>query len=175
MSPRMGQMLLDRVRPILRAAIARGAVRPCGSEDLQELEQDGLAQAACMLESAELAGKTVAANSVAFFVLQALRSGRRHGCCSRTDAMSPAAELDGNVVLRSMDESLGPDDDYPDHEITLHDCLQSSGEDPASQGSRELDWDLAFETLNSTDREILCATAFGIPGTELGLSFNVSP
>ena len=42
MSLRTGQMLLDGVRPIIRASLAKGAVRTVGCEDLQEREQDGI-------------------------------------------------------------------------------------------------------------------------------------
>ena len=116
MSPRAGQMLLDGVRPIIRAALARGAVRTVGSEDLEELEADAVAQAANMLDSAELAGKEVSPNSVAFYVLQSLRSGRRSGYAGRADAMSPAAALDGRVTVLSLDEPFGYADDDPDGE-----------------------------------------------------------
>ena len=57
MSPKAGQILLDNVRPIIRASLARGAVKTVGCEDLQDLEQDALVQAANMIESAEQAGK----------------------------------------------------------------------------------------------------------------------
>jgi hypothetical protein len=97
MSPRTGQLLLDGVRPIIRASLAKGAVKTVGCEDLQELEADGMAQAANMLESAELAGKEVSASSVAFYALQALKSGRRYGCCGRSDVMSSATQIDGKL------------------------------------------------------------------------------
>ena len=108
MSPKAGQLLLDGVRPIIRASLAKGAVKTMGCEDLQELEADGMAQAANMLESAELAGKEVSPNSVAFYVLQALRSGRRFGCASRTDAMSPATQRPGNSRSRTPVASRAP-------------------------------------------------------------------
>lgn len=109
MSPRAGTILLDSIRPIIKAALARGVVKTVGSEDLQELEADALAQAAKILDSAELAGREVSPNSVAYYVLQPLRSGRRSGYAGRADVMSPAAALDGRVTLVSMDEPVGDD------------------------------------------------------------------
>ena len=175
MSPRAGQMLLDGVRPIIRAALARGAVRTVGSEDLEELEADAVAQAANMLDSAELAGKEVSPNSVAFYVLQSLRSGRRSGYAGRADAMSPAAALDGRVTVLSLDEPFGYADDDPDEELNLHACLAASGEDPAAQGSRELDWDSALAGLGRADADIVLETAAGTPGLDLGLRYGVTP
>ena len=176
MSPRTGQMLLDGVRPIIRASLAKGAVKTVGSEDLQELEADGMAQAANMLESAEQAGKEVSPNSIAFYVLQSLRSGRRYGCASRTDAMAPSTQLDGHVALVSMDEPVYIADlDGDDDEVDLHSCLAATGEDPALQGSRELDWDQAFAALGHTEQQILFATAMGMPGIELGAYYGVTP
>ncbi len=174
MSPRTGQMLLDSVRPIIRAAIARGAVKTVGCEDLQELEADGMAQAANMLEAAEKAGKAVSPNSVAFYVLQALRSGRRHGSASRTDAMSPATQLDGHAVMLSMDEPLDVFDE-DDDEVDLHSCLASTGEDPAAQGAREIDWDEMMAAINPGDRDLLLSTAAGVPGIDLAFMYNVTP
>ncbi len=175
MSPKAGDMLLRQVRPIIRAALARGAVRPVGIEDLQELEADALAQAAQMLDSAETAGKEVSPNSIAFYVLQSLRSGRRSCYAGRTDVMSPAAQLDGHVTVMSMDEPFGDEDDEGVEEFNLHMCLAASGEDPASQGSRELDWDKALAGLEHTDLDIVLATAMGTPGLDLGLRYGVSP
>lgn len=175
MSPRAGEMLLREVRPIIRASLARGAVKTVGAEDLEELEADAMAQAANMIESAELAGKTVSASSVAYYTLQALRSGRRFGCASRTDAMSPAAQLDGRSVLVSMDEPLCVSDDDDDDEITLHQCLASSGEDPAQASARELDWDGAFAAFDTGERDLLLETAAGTPGIDLALRYHVTP
>ena len=175
MSPKAGQLLLDGVRPIIRASLAKGAVKTMGCEDLQELEADGMAQAANMLESAELAGKEVSPNSVAFYVLQALRSGRRFGCASRTDAMSPATQLDGHVALVSMDEPVFIADLDDDDEVDLHSCLASTGEDPAAQGSRELDWDAMMTFISTEDRDLLIGTAAGVPGTEMAFMYGVTP
>jgi hypothetical protein len=168
-------MLLREVKPIIAASLARGVVKSVGAEDLKELEADALAQAANMIESAEKAGKTVSASSVAFYTLQALRSGRRFGCASRTDAMSVAAQLDGKCVLLSLDEPLDVFDEDDDEEFNLHQCLASTGEDPAMAGARELDWDGAVAGLADGERELLLETAAGTPGIDLAYRYNVTP
>ena len=40
MSPRVGEILLRQVRPIIRAALAKGAVKTVGAEEMEELEAD---------------------------------------------------------------------------------------------------------------------------------------
>jgi hypothetical protein len=175
MTIQAGELLLRRVRPIIRASLARGVVKTVGAEDLEELEADGMAQAANMIEAAEKAGKQLLPNSVAYYTLQAPRSGRRFGCASRTDAMSPAAALDGRVSLVSMDAPLDVFDENDDDEITLHSCLAASGEDPAAQGSRELDWDAMLSSIGASDRDLLLGTAAGVPGLEMAFRYNVTP
>jgi len=176
MTIQAGELLLRQVRPIIRASLARGVVKTVGTEDLEELEADGMAQAANMIEAAEKAGKELLPNSVAYYTLQALRSGRRFGSASRTDAMSPAAALDGRVSLVSMDAPVFiADTDEDDDEVDLHSCLASTGEDPATQGLRDLDWEQAFAALGKSDQHILFATATGVPGIELGVTYGVTP
>ena len=102
-------MLIRQIVPLITAAIARGAVKPTGSEDQEELVAEGIALAARSLDSAEQRGKIIFPNSLAYYAVQALKSGRRSGSAGRTDAMSPAVQLDGAVGLASMDEVIGHD------------------------------------------------------------------
>lgn len=90
--------------------------------------------------------------------------------------MSPATQLDGHAALVSMDEpvyiaDLDGDDDEPD----LHQCLAATGEDPALQGARELDWEAALASIGSSDRDLLLGTAAGVPGTEMAYLYHVTP
>ncbi len=174
MSPKMGQMLLDSVRPILHAVIGRGKVKFFGAEDAEELEADAMAQAAAIVDSAERAGKEVFPSSVAYFALCNLQKGRRWGC-SAGDLMSPALRLSGKVrAVESLDAPIGNGDEDPDDEPTLLDSLASSGEDPASASARVIDWDAVAATLENRELEILGATAAGLQGTEIAAAFNVS-
>lgn len=173
MSPKAGQMLLDNVKPIIHAVIGKGKVKSFGSEDAEELESDAVAQAAAMIESAEREGKELAPNSVAYYALRNLQSGRRFGC-NAGDIMSPALLLQGKVKgLESLDAPIGNGDDDSDEEPTLMDFLATRGEDPGIASAREIDWSSATDTLENRELEILGATAAGRLGTEIAARFRV--
>jgi len=173
MSPRAGQMLLERVKPIIHAVIGKGMVKTFGSETAEELEADAVAQAASMIESAEREGKEVSPNSVAYYALRNLQSGRRFGC-SAGDVMSPALRLSGKVqALESLDAPIGNGDDDEGDEPTLLDFLNTTGEDPGMASARELDWEVATRTLENRELAILGATAAGFLGTQIAARFNV--
>ena len=112
MSPSAGIVLLQQIVPLIAGAIARGAVKPVGCEDHQELQAEGQAMAATMLDRLERKGRVVPPQSIAYYTLQAMKSGRRSGYSGRMDAMCPAASLDRAVQVRSMDEVLGCDPEY---------------------------------------------------------------
>jgi hypothetical protein len=57
LSPYAGMILLEQVMPLIRAAMGKGVAQPVGCEDIAELVQDGIAQAAAMIEASEKAGK----------------------------------------------------------------------------------------------------------------------
>ncbi len=174
MSPRMGQMLLDSVRPILHAVIGRGKVKMFGTEDAEELLSDATAQAAAIIESAERDGKEVFPSSVAYYALRNLQKGRRFGC-GAGDLMSPALRLSGKVrAVESLDAPIGNGDEDPDDEPTLLDSLASSGEDGAAAAARAIDWEAAATALDDRELDVLGATAAGLQGTEIAAAFNVS-
>jgi len=170
-----GELLLRQVRPIIRAVIGKGKVRAVGCEDAEELEADAMAQAAAIIESAERDGKEVFASSVAYYALRNLQKGRRFGC-GAGDVMSPVSRISGKVrAVESLDAPVcAGDDDGHDDGFTLMDSLAATGEDPASQGARELDWDEAAGTLDDRERKILGATASGFQGRELAAECRVS-
>jgi hypothetical protein len=93
MSPQAGFLLHDQIVPRLRSAIPN-AVSFIGSEDAEELVQDGTLIAAKMIHNAEQAGKnvvrnpgasrrgarkvrTINAGSIAYYTIQKLKCGRR--------------------------------------------------------------------------------------------------
>ena len=76
--------------------------------------------------------------------------------------------------MLSTDEPLFIADlDDDDGDAGLHQCLAATGEDPAVQGSRELDWDAASAELDDRELEILGATAAGYQGAEVAAALNV--
>lgn len=162
------------IMPLIAAAVARGAVRPTGCEDQQELQAEGMALAAQMLDSAEARGKTPKAGSVAFYALQALKSGRRSGYAGRRDAMCPGAALDGAVSLRSLDAGLGfSDDNDDDHEVTLHDVLvDDDGDDVDVRAARHLDWGAVV--VDARRHAVLRESAQGYGTSEIAEHLGVS-
>ena len=171
MSPYCGEILVGSVGPIIAATVHR-AIKPVGSETFEELVQDGMAIAAGMLDSAERRGQPLLAKSTAYYALQQLKTGRRSTGATRTDAMCPAAQLDDNVTVASMDEVVPGDEG--DGELSLHELLAAPAEDPAHQAARELDWSELMGDMSERDIALLRTT---INGDSLGLlaqQFGVS-
>lgn len=175
MSPAAGQMLIQAIVPLLNGVIGRGGVKPTGCEDLEELKAEGRAMAAALLDTVESKGKTVTPGNIAYYTLQALKSGRRSGYAGRMDVFCPAAVLDGKVRMISMDAPIGEADDDPSEELTLHTCLASSFEDPQTAGAREIDWEQAMDTLGDRERAVVMATARGTQGLDIAEVLGVSP
>ena len=123
-----------------------------------------------MIESVEAREKAVSPGNVAYYVLQAMKSGRRSGYSGRQDVMCPSAQLDNVVEVSSMDEQVGNDDDP----MTLHDCLAGTGEDPATMAGRNLDWGLVMERLNSREQYVVRETGRGTEGLTMAAALKVS-
>jgi hypothetical protein len=87
-------LLLQEVGPRLRRSITR-TVSNVGSEDRQELLQDGIAIALRLLNSAQRSGKSVTAANLSFYGIKHLRSGRRSTGYWKTDPLHPAAQING--------------------------------------------------------------------------------
>jgi hypothetical protein len=174
MSPAAGQLLIKAIVPLLNGVIGRGGVKPTGCEDIEELKAEGRAMAAALLDTVESKGKTVTPGNIAYYTLQALKSGRRSGYTGRMDAMCPAAALEGKVQLTSMDAAIGPDNEDPDQENSLHDVLAASGEDAGADAGRRCDWDDILPRLDIRRRTILTATAQGRGPGEIAGELNVT-
>ena len=159
--------------PLIAGAVARGAVKPVGCEDVEELTAEGCAMAAAMLDSAEAKGKAVAPSSVAYYTLQALKSGRRSGYAGRTDAMGAGTILDGNAQLRSIDEGIADNEEGGD-EMTLHDVLAGSMEEVDIEAARRIDWNLVLDQLDERRRVVLKCTAEGYGTDEIASTLKVS-
>ena len=145
MSPQAGSVLLEQIAPRLKAAVPY--IKPVGSEDPQELYQDGLCMAAKLLDANERNGKQVPASSVAYYVCLHLRSGRRSHSAARTDVMGSGTQLDGRTALLSVETEIGWDPEM-NEPIRLGEFLSCSQDDPSMTAGRNLDWD---EFLGSHD------------------------
>lgn len=145
MSPEAGICLMEQIAPRLKSAVPY--IKPVGSEDKDELLQDGLAMAAHMLDANERNGKLVPPSSVAYYVCLHLRSGRRSYGSGRTDVMFSTTQLDGKSAVLSMETEVGFDPETMEP-IRLGEFLSCSQDDPAVKAGRNIDWD---EFINSHD------------------------
>jgi hypothetical protein len=140
MSPMMGNMLVEEVMPRLRAA-AR-TIPKIGPEDDEEIVQDATLVAARMMDSAEKAGRSFTAGSVAYYAARASRSGRRSYYTGRSDVFSPGCQIDGNARHEPMDAEI----EFETGDIgSLHDVIAPFGGDdhefdPSELAARSLDW-----------------------------------
>src|ERR1017187_4152947 len=141
MSPHAGFLLQDQIVPRLISAIPH-AVSFIGSEDAQELVQDGTLIAAKMIHNAEQAGKkvvrnpgagrrsarrirTISAGNVAFYTIQKLKCGRRSSGSRTVDVYGSGTQINGTTRLTSLDEA-GPVTGLDDvgEPLVLHDVLK---------------------------------------------------
>jgi hypothetical protein len=144
-SPQAGAVLMEQVAPRLKGMLPR--IKSVGSEDADELFQDGLALAAKMLHDLEQRGKTVTPGNVAYYIILHLKSGRRSYGCGRTDAMFSSTQLDGKSSVMSFEEEVGYDPETMEA-IHLGEMLTCFQDDPSMQAGRNLDWQ---EFINSHD------------------------
>ncbi len=157
-------LLLHEVQPRLRGTIPN-AVPMVGSEDAEELVQDGVVIALQLQQRARKAGKKVTGGNLAHYALLHLRSGRRSSGYKKNDVHHPAAQLSGRVRLQSLDAPIC-EDEHAQETLTLHDCLAAPVDDPATAAARRLDWQSVIGSLDRTTRAVLIAL---IEGRELTL------
>src|SRR5450830_1248283 len=169
MSPYAGSLLLQ-IMPLIKATVMR-TIKPVGCEDHEEIVQDATAMAANMLDSCERNGKTLIPKSVAYYAVQAAKSGRRSTYGGRSDACSSAAHKDRRAVLVSMDEPLeiGGDD-----ETTLGDMLADKHDDPATLGARNMDWNELMAKLDDRSVDIINGMAQGMMNNEVAKTLKIS-
>jgi len=136
-----------------------------GSDDRNELLQDGLAIAVVILQSAQRNGKKVTPGNIAHYTILALGSGRRSTGYRKTDVLHPAAQLSGYARVQSMDEPVSAGEDGEEM-LTLHDCLAAHVDDPATIAARRLDWETVLDSMDKIKKAILVAL---VDGTELTL------
>ena len=179
MSPQAGFLLQTEVLPRLISAIPQ-AVSFIGSEDAEELVQDGTLIAAKMIDGAEQAGKkvvkmaggrrgakklrTISAGNVAFYTIQKLRCGRRSTGSSTVDVYGSGTQINGTTKLSSLDEAapvMGFDD--VGEPLVPHDVLSRDQEDPGTKAARKMDWDSFMAGLSARDRGIINCLAEGKP------------
>ena len=180
MSPQAGCLLQDQVIPRLISAIPI-AVSFIGSEDAQELVQDGTLIAAQMIHNAEQAGKkvvktpgagrrgarklrTISAGNVAYYTIQKLKCGRRSTGSSTVDVYGSGTQINGTTRLTSLDEAApGASVDDVGESLALHDLLSNDQEDPGTKAARKMDWDSFMAGVSASDQAIINCLVEGKP------------
>jgi hypothetical protein len=182
MSPQAGFLLQTEVLPRLISCIPQ-AVSFIGSEDAQELVQDGTLIAAQMIHNAEQASKkvvrnpgagrrgartvkTISAGNVAFYTIQKLKCGRRSTGSSTVDVYGSGTQINGATRLTSLDETATGLDDVGEP-LALHDVLSRDEEDPATKAARKMDWDSFMASLSARDQAIINCLVEGKPVASL--------
>ncbi|MFC1452198.1 hypothetical protein ACFLSJ_02490 [Verrucomicrobiota bacterium] len=174
MTANAGLLLVNRIMPLIAGAIAKGAVRATGCEDLEELRAEGCALVAALLESAERRGKEVPPQSVAYYAVEGLKRGRRSGYSGTADVMSPGATLFGRVNLCSIDAPVTALTEDPNQEMTLHDTLACSGETSDMAAARHLDWEMVSHRLDQRRNAVVADVATGYGTGEIAERLDVS-
>ena len=159
MSPTAKYMLLHDVVPRLKSAIPV-AVSYVGSEDKEEMLQDGTVMAAKILTNANRNGKKVTAGNVAYYTLQHLKSGRRTVGNSSVDVLATGTQLQGRSTVYSVNEEVlmcGETDET----VEVSELMSRDEEDPSTRATRRLDWQDFFASRDRKDRKLLSFIAEG--------------
>ena len=153
MSPKAAWILQEEIVPRLNGTVPY-SVRCVGSEESQELVQDGITMAARMLVRVEKQGKLgkVSASNISYYTVQHLKSGRRANGTSSTDIMASATQLNGSTRLHSLNEVVCQSE-CGQEIFELHDVISNDHEDPSVQAARRLDWETLCNGL--TKRELV--------------------
>ena len=190
MSPQAGFLLQDQIIPRLKSAIPN-AVSFIGSEDAEELVQDGTLIAAQMIHNAEQAGKnvvrnpgasrrgarkirTISAGNVAFYTIQKLKCGRRSTGSSVVDVYGSGTQINGATRLTSLDETAPVTSvDDVGEPLLLHDVLSRDEEDPGTKAARKMDWQQFMSSLSARDQAIIQFMIEGKNGPSIARKLGV--
>jgi hypothetical protein len=155
MSPQASWILQEEIVPRLCGAIPQ-SVRCVGSEEHQELIQDGITMAARMLDRLEQRGKlkTVTPGNVAYYTIQHLKSGRSSNGSSRVDVYGSSTQLNGASKLHSLSEVVAQSE-CGDEIFELHDVISNDHEDPSVQATRKMDWDTFMAGLSNMEKLVV--------------------
>jgi hypothetical protein len=167
-------MLLKTIVPILTHTVPK-TVSPAPGEDAAELVQDAVVAAVQMLECDEKAGRKPIPASIAYYVIQRMKCGRRSYSANATDVLSPAAQLTKGFSVISMQAPVACGADEDDESLCFGDILASRRDDPATEACRRCDWDRFLGTQDSRSRTILHDLAVGNGLSRTAAKLKVSP
>ena len=169
MNRESGMLLLDAV-PAIKAGLYRCG-RPQGAETQAEIVQDAVCMAAKMIDSCEARGRPVIPGSVAYYAVQASRTGRRSQSSGICDAMGARTRAAGRSRLVSTEEKMSPSDP---ESLVLDELLADPRPDPATEAAKRLDWDRIEPRLDPRAGETVRATAAGESVKSLARKLGVS-
>jgi hypothetical protein len=189
MSPQSASLLQNQIVPRLQSAIP-SAVPFIGSEDVEELVQDGTCIAAKMMHNAENNGKEVVqsankrvnkgkavkqvmAGNVAYYVIAKLRNGVRSSGFVTADVYGAGTQINGRTRLTSLDDVAAQDDEGGEI-FEFHDVLAADQEDPATKATRKLDWETFMAGLSDRDQAIIQFMAEGESLAHLARTRNLN-
>jgi len=167
------RLLQEEIAPRLRVTIPR-SVRAVGSEDAEELVQDGIAFAAKLLHNAEAAGKTVTPGNIAYYTLLHMKAGRRSTGSSKVDVLQVGTQLTGRAQLSSLEETPGLDTESDSETMSFHDVIANDDDDPSIVAARKMDWDAFCAPLSKRERCLVRYVAEGKSFRDMAQAFGVS-
>ena len=162
MTANAGVLLCSEIVPRIQSAVP-AAVNCVGSEDAEEIIQDGTAMAAKMMHNAEYAGKKVtrsatrrhgeiSAGNVAYYTIVKLRNGCRSSGMVTGDVYGAGTQINGRTRLSSLDDVVASDEETGGEIFLLHDVLSDNQEDPATKATRKLDWETFMAGLSEREK-----------------------
>lgn len=172
MSPEAGALLLHQIVPRIASAVPV-AVPSVGSEDREELIQDGTAMAAKILINAQRNGKKVTPGNVAYYTVQHLKSGRRTVGFSSVDVLAAGTQLQGRSTVHSLHDEYPVDSD-PHEALPVSDLMCRDQDDPSMAAARNLDWQEFRHTQNPEQRRLLGFIAEGLDVSEIARALKSS-
>lgn len=172
MSPEAGALLLHQIVPRIASAVPV-AVYAVGSEDREELIQDGTAMAAKILINAQKNGKKITPGNVAYYTLQHLKSGRRTVGFSSVDALASATQLNGKSRVQSMHDEV-PIDSNTWECVPVSELMSLDREDPSTMASRKLDWQEFMSTQGQDQCRLLTLMAEGCETPEIARKLKLT-
>lgn len=171
MNSQTGDMLVNEIGPRLASLVPHSVV-PIGTEDLEELYQDGIAIAAKLLTRCVETGKVVTPGNIAYYTVRLLKAGRRSTGCTATDVMAPMTQIKGRAQVISTDQPLSIDQDEP---MTLAYILAVDRDDPATEALRNLAWEELHDRLSPRELSVVSALAEGRGLSDTARKLGVSP
>jgi len=154
-----------KVEEIIRKTTPR-VVIPIGSEDCEEIIQEGVALSLKMIDGLEKSGGHASPGTIAYYAIQQLKSGRRSYYSGRKQILSAAYQLDNGLT-----ESLDVENEDG---LCNVDLIPSKLPDPYEVTSLKLDWKAYLKTEPRRNRKIIFSLAKGCKAKEIAEKLRIT-